>query len=56
MYFQPKGIVDSNDVNSALENDLESDDEKDDIRMKRREQVSSARLPNRLAEAQTLFT
>ena len=56
MYFQPKGIVDSNDVNSALENDLDSDDEKDDIRMERREQVSSACLPNCLAEGQTLFT
>ena len=56
MYFQPKGIVDSTDVNLALENDLDSDDEKDDIRMKRREQVSSACLPNCLAEAQTLFT
>ena len=55
MYFQPKSIMDSTDINSALENDLDSNDEKGDIRMERREQVFSACLPNRLAEAQTLF-
>ena len=40
IYFQPKGIVDSTDVNSAIENDLDSDDEKDDIRMEKRESTS----------------
>ena len=40
IYFQPKGIVGSTDVNSAIENDLDSDDEKDDIRMEKRESTS----------------
>ena len=40
IYFQPKGIVDSTDVNAAIENDLDSDDEKDDIRMEKRESTS----------------
>ena len=33
--------MDSTDVNSALEKDLDSDDEKDNMRMEIREQVSS---------------
>ena len=43
--------MDSTDVNSALEKDLDSDDEKDNTRMESKEHVSSICLPNRLAEA-----
>ena len=55
--------MDATDINSALENDLDSDNEKGDVRMERREYVSSVCLPNWLAEAhsiidlyETLFT
>lgn len=33
MYFEAKGILDSTEVNSVIESDLDSDNEKDDIRM-----------------------
>ena len=40
IYFRPKGIVNLTDVNSVTENDLNSDNEKDDIRMETRESTS----------------
>ena len=33
MYFEAKGILDSTNVNSFIESDLHSDNEKDDIKI-----------------------
>ena len=40
IYLWPKGIMDSTDVNSINENNLDSDDEIDDMRIEKRESMS----------------